>query len=189
MRKRIRPATALGATLLALLALVPGAAPADSAQFLVSGPITGIDAGDLKAAGKSGRFVVKDRHVTGTLQGIVGSEPLEGVPFTLTFGTNVPLTTQSGNLHGVLSFASYEARVAAKSEIGLTSLACPVPDGVTCIPTPGGNFVPGLVIDGVVTFTHGTTGHGTASAWVIPLIDPATGHIIGVVGQMTLSSP
>jgi hypothetical protein len=190
MGTRIRPARAVGATLLALLALAPGAAAADSAQFLVTGPIVGIDAGDVKAAGKSGRFVVKNRQVTGTLYGVVADEQLAGTPFTFTFGTNVPLMTQSGNLHGVLSFGPYEARVAAKSEIGLTSLSCEVADGVTCIPTPAGNFVPGLIIDGVTAFTHGTTGHGTASAWLIPMIDPATGHVIGVIaGQLTLSSP
>jgi hypothetical protein len=201
MGKRIRPAVAAGTTLLALLALAPGAAAADPAQHLVSGPIVGIDDGEVcgpivgiddgkvKAAGKSGRFVVKNRHVTGTLSGVVGDdEPLAGVPFTLTFGTNVPLMSQSGNLHGVLSFGPYQARVTAKSEIGLTPLGCDGADGCTCMPTTEGNFRPGLIIEGVATFTHGTTGHGTASAWLIPMIDE-TGHIIGVFGQMTLSTP
>jgi hypothetical protein len=189
MGTRIGRARAAGATLLAFLALAPGAATADSAQFLVTGPIVGIDAGEVKAAGKSGRFVVKNRHLTGTLYGVVADEQLAGVPFTFTFGTNVPLLTQSGNLHGVLSFGPYEARIAAKGEIGLTPLTCEDADGVACIPTPAGNFVPGLIIDGVTTFTHGTTGHGAASAWLIPKIDE-TGHVIGVIaGQMTLSSP
>jgi len=190
MRERIRPAIGTGAALLALLLFLPGTAHAGSGQFLVTGPITGIDDGDVKPAGKSGRFVVKNRHVTGTLQGLVDGDLLAAEPFTFTFADNVAITTQSGNLHGVLSLGPYDARVVGKSEIGLTTLVCPVPDGVTCIQTPVGNFVPGLIIHGKATFIHGTTGHGTASAWLVPMIDPATGHIVGVIaGQMTLSSP
>jgi hypothetical protein len=190
MGRWIRTATAAVMALLAALAAVPGPAFADPVQFFLSGPITGIDSGKVKAAGKSGRFVVKERNVTGTLEGFIDDEPVSEQPFQFTFGTNVPLMTQSGNLHGVLSFGPYEAHVAAKSEIGLTPFVCAPPDGVTCIQTPAGNFRPGLIIDGVATFTHGATGHGTASASLVPRIDPNTGHIVEVIaGEITVSSP
>ena len=167
-----------------LLALSPTTAPAGGAPsaFFAQGLITGIDEGNVTPAGKSGRFVVKERVVTGVLGGSIGG------PFQFTFGSNVPLLTQSGQIHGVLLVDGYEASVAASSSLGLTPVPCPDPDGVTCIATPAGNFVPGLVINGTFTFTSGTQGHGTASAWIIPAIDPNTGHIVGVIaGALTLA--
>ncbi len=170
--------------LLALTALAPGVAIAQG--VFLAGPITDIDDGDVKAAGASNRFVVKDRHVFGALFGMLNGEQLTAVPFTFTFGTNVPIMTQSGNLHGLLAIGSaYEARVAAKSSIGVTPVPCTLaPPGAPCLD----GFVPGLIIEGVLTFTAGAIGTGTVSAWVIPNIDPATGHIIGVLaGALTIS--
>lgn len=42
-------------------------ASAELVPFLSSGKITAIDTGDVVPAGISGRFVVKERHVEGTL--------------------------------------------------------------------------------------------------------------------------
>ena len=77
----------------------------------------GIDQGDVKPAGKSGRFVVKDRTVTGALTAILPGSP-EG-RFTFVYGTNVPLLTQSGQIHGTLSIAGgeIEARVSGRSSL------------------------------------------------------------------------
>jgi hypothetical protein len=39
--------------------------------FSVSGTITMIDIGDVKPAGQSGRFILRDRHITGTFTGSI----------------------------------------------------------------------------------------------------------------------
>jgi hypothetical protein len=176
----------------ALGALCPARALAAQDAFLASGPILTIDDGNVDAAGNSGRFVVKEREVRGTLSGFVGNDVFVDVPFTFTFGTNVPLMTQSGNLHGTLTFNGYEAKVAAKSTLGVTPAPCPESLADVCVPSadsPTGFFFPGLLINGTLTFTSGAQGHGTADAWVVPVIDPLTGHIVGVVaGQLTIKS-
>lgn len=159
-----------------VLALAPGTvwAGGSPTPFAVTGPILTIDDGDVAAAGKSGRFVVKERHITGLLFGSVGY----GEPFTFTFGTNVPLLTQSGQIHGTLTAGVYQAAVRASSQIGATPIPCAVaPPGSPCVD----GFLPGLLIDGTFAFTGGVEGDGTATGWLIPDIDPATGHIVGVL--------
>lgn len=169
-----------------LLAVSPVTAPAGGpAPFAAYGPIVGIDAGDVAPAGKSGRFLVKDRGVTGYLFGSIGDGV--GEAFVFTFRTNVPLLTQSGQIHGMLLAGPYGARVVASSSLGLSPVPCAIPDGVTCFPTPAGNFVPGLLIEGTFAFSSGTQGDGTFDAWVIPVLD-ANGHIAGVfAGAVTLT--
>ena len=182
----IKKSTATVAGLAIVLAIGLGPAHAVS-EFLLSGLIDSIDEGNVDAAGGSGRFVVKDRHVGGHLGGAIGDQLLTNVPFQFTFGTNVPLMTQSGNLHGRLEFAGYEARVAAKSELGLTPIPCE-PGTPGCVAVPGGGgFLPGLLITGTVTFTKGTTGHGTVDGFIVPIFD-AGGHIIAAFGQVTVKS-
>jgi hypothetical protein len=149
-----KKSTATVAGLAIVLAIGLGPAHAVS-HFLLSGLIDSIDEGNVDAAGGSGRFVVKDRHVGGHLGGAIGDQLLTNVPFQFTFGTSVPLMTQSGNLHG--------------------RLEC------------GGGFLPGLLITGTVTFTKGTTGHGTVDAFIVPILD-AGGHIIAAFGQVTVKS-
>lgn len=166
-----------------LLVLAPATVVAGGppTPFVAYGPIGSIDDGDVTAAGKGGRFVVRDREVTGVLFGSIGGlpgVPGAGEPYTFTFGTNVPLMTQSGEIHGTLTAGGYEAKVHAASEIGATSISwCTVvPPG-----TPCDGFIPGLLLQGTFTFTAGAQGHGTATGWVIPLTD-AAGHIVGVLG-------
>lgn len=62
--------------------------------FSASGTILTIDTGDAIPAGQSGRFIVRDRHITGSLTGSLGGTT--GVPFTITYDSNVPIATQSG---------------------------------------------------------------------------------------------
>lgn len=163
-----------------LFALAPPFAWAGPLEPLVAaGSINSITEGDVSAAGKSGRFVVKAREVGGWIS-INGSDPL---PYTFTFGTNVPLTTQSGQIHGTLTAGPYEVKVHATSQIGLTPIPCAVaPPGTPCL----SGFIPGLLLDGTFAFTSGALGQGMASAWLIPVLD-AAGHIEGVFGgQVTL---
>ena len=162
---------------LLLLAVMPSgtALAAKPTGFGAVGTIDAIDEGDVSAAGASARFVVKERSIGGVFFGpdLVG-------PYELIFGTNVPILTQSGQIAGTLTVDIYEAKVSGASELGLTPVPCAVPDGVTCILTPSGNFVPGLLIDGKLTFTDGVQGHGEFSGWLIPDIDGG-GHIVGII--------
>lgn len=118
--------------------------------FSASGPILTIDTGEVKPAGQSGRFIVRDRHVTGILAGSIGGAT--GVPFVMTYDFNVPIATQSGRVHARLIAGVYEANVEMASSIGLTPVPCDTPDGATCIATPGENFVPGLLLNGNMNF-------------------------------------
>lgn len=175
----------LAAITLPLLVSLSNVAWAQTEPFSATGQITSIDAGEVKPAGKSGRFVVQERHVEGTLTGDINGE------FLMTYTANVPITTQSGQLHGTLDMSdnsgtTYVARFQATSSMGLTPLGCDTSDGITCIGASEGNFVPGLLINGTLTFTEGSQGYGMISAWIVPELDPE-GHILGVVGsQITI---
>lgn len=170
-----------------LVSLVTLAPAAEATSFLLTGLVEGIDDGDVAAAGASGRFVVRDRHITGQLGGAVGNQLLSNTAFRFTFHTNVPLATQSGNLSGTLTFGGYTAQVAAKATLGLTPIPCVV--GTTgCVPIGGGaGRLPGLLISGNLAFLVGANGNGTVEGFVIPILD-AEGHIIAAFGQVTLSS-
>ena len=149
--------------------------------FSVSGTITMIDTGDVKPAGQSGRFIVRDRHITGTFTGSISA------PFVITFDTNVPLATQSGRIHGRLIAGVYEANVTLASSTGATPVECETPDGATCIATPGGNFVPGLLLNGRMNFLNGAKGQGSVTGWLIPVLDDQ-GHIVNILAsQLAIS--
>jgi hypothetical protein len=153
--------------------------------FSVNGTITRIETGDVTPAGQSGRFIVRNRQITGTFTGSIGGTA--GVPFAITFDTNVPLATQAGRIHGRLIAGVYEANVTMASSTGATSVECEFPDGATCIITPGGNFVPGLLLNGRVNFLSGANGRGSVTGWVIPSLDDQ-GHIIGIVASQLMLS-
>lgn len=171
---RIRRSS-LSLCLLALY-LVPASGRAEMLPFSAAGPIEAISPGTVDPAGASGRFVVEERQVSGWTSGDVAGT------FVLTYAANVPIATQSGQLHGTVELGSgaYAARFRARSELGLTPVPCGVPDARTCIATPDGAFRPGLLVNGSLTFVDGTQGHGLLSAWLIPQIGP-DGHIQGVI--------
>lgn len=149
--------------------------------FSVSGVILTIDTGDVKPAGQSGRFIVRDRQITGTFTGSISG------PFVITFNTNVPIATQSGRIHGRLIAGVHEANVTMASSTGPTPVECETPDGATCIATPGGNFVPGLLLNGRMNFLSGAKGQGSVNGWLIPILDDQ-GHIVSIVAsQLTIS--
>lgn len=153
--------------------------------FSASGPMLTIDSGDVTPAGESGRFIVRGRHVTGTFVGSIGGTA--GVPFVLTYDSNVPIATQSGSVHARLIAGLYEANVVLSSTIGLTPVPCNAPDGTTCIATPAGNFVPGLLLNGKMNFLSGAEGTGIVTGWLIPTVD-AQGHITSIIASLiTLS--
>jgi hypothetical protein len=146
--------------------------------FSASGPISRNDEGNVKPAGESGRFIVRERHITGTFAGdITGA-------FTITYDANVPLTTQSGPVHARMTTDSYEANMTIVSSLGPTPVPCTIPDGMTCIETPGGLFfMPGLLLNGRMNFLSGAQGTGTVSGWLIPVLD-AQGHIDGIAASL-----
>lgn len=157
---------------LALGALAPaGAALAQDTRlpFFASGPVLSIDQGTVFPAGYSGRFVVVERTVSGTLSG-----DLNG-PFTFVYGSNVPIQTQSGQVHGRLLGEGYEAAVEGKSSLLLGPGIAIGPDGSPVA------LVVVLGVTGSLAFTSGAQGQGDFTATVTVAIDPATRHILGVV--------
>lgn len=153
--------------------------------FSASGTILTIDAGDVRPAGESGRFIVRDRHITGILTGSIGGTT--GVPFTITYDSNVPIATQSGRIHARLIAGTYEANITMASSTGPTPVECETPNGVSCIATPDGNFVPGLLLSGRMNFLSGAQGQGTVTGWLIPILDEQ-GHIVSIAASLlTLS--
>jgi hypothetical protein len=177
-----RAASLLCCAVIALLGCVSSPAFAGPHMpFSVSGTIAMIDTGDVKPAGQSGRFIVRDRHITGTFTGSISA------PFVITFDTNVPIATQSGRIHGRLIAGIYEANVTMASSTGATPVECETPDGATCIATPGGNFVPGLLLNGRMNFLTGAKGQGSVTGWLIPVIDDQ-GHIVTILAsQLAIS--
>ena len=155
-----------------LIAVPAFAGPLKS--FSASGPIKTIDNGNVEPAGESGRFIVRERKITGSLTGDITTPP--GKDFTITYDANVPLATQSGPVYARMSADGYVANMTIVSSLGPTPVRCETPDGVTCIETPGGLFVPGLLLNGRMDFLSGAQGTGNVSGWLIPELD-ADGHI------------
>ncbi|MDH4083624.1 MAG: hypothetical protein OEV99_10335 [Nitrospira sp.] len=149
--------------------------------FSASGTILTIDTGDVRPAGKSGRFIVRDRQITGTLTGSIGGTA--GAPFVITYDSNVPIATQSGRIHARLIAGVYEANVTMASSTGPTPVECETPDGATCFATPAGNFVPGLLLNGRMNFLNGAKGQGTVNGWLIPILDEQ-GHIVSIAASL-----
>ena len=152
-----------------------------STPFSVSGMILTIDTGDVKPAGQSGRFIVRDRHITGTFTGSIGGTT--GVPFVITYDANVPIATQSGRIHGHMMAGVYEANMTLASGTGPTPVECEIPDGATCFATPAGNFVPGLLLNGRMNFQSGAKGQGNVTGWLVPILDEQ-GHIVSIAASL-----
>ena len=181
MSKRISLGRIVTTAMIAALATISSVQAVSAEPFMAGGEISSIDDGDVKAAGNSGRFVVRNRHVGGTLSGVVGGLPFHGEPFTFAFKTNVPIQTQSGNIQGYLTFGDYEAKVIARSELGVTPVPCPQGWEPWCVEAqPGSFFLPGLLITGTAVFTGGTEGSGGVNAFIVPRLNPE-GHIIGIL--------
>lgn len=182
MSKRMSLGRVVVTGVVAALAAIGPVQAVSAEPFMAGGEISSIDDGDVKAAGNSGRFVVRNRHVGGTISGVIGGGvPLDREPFTFTFKTNVPIQTQSGNIQGSLQFGPYEARVVGSSQLGVTPVPCPQGWEPWCVETqPGSFFLPGLLINGTVVFIDGAEGNGLVNAFIVPMLSPE-GHIVGIL--------
>jgi hypothetical protein len=155
------------AVLLAVAVPTAAMAAGPKTPFAATGTVEFIDEGNVDAAGNSGRFVVRDRTVAGTFSGDLAG------PYTFVFDTNVPLLTQSGQVHGTLSAGGRVANVRGSSNlaggprIALHPLFGPVPYAA-------------IAMGGKLTFTQGSVGNGNLSAvaWVMLDLD---GHNVGIL--------
>lgn len=167
-----------------LLALAPaGAFAGAKTDFSASAVMTpgpgsagwSIDTGDVAAAGLSGRFVVKDRTVTGVFAGDIHG------PFSFTFGSNVPLLTQSGQFHGTLTAGAYTAVVRGSSSLSGPPALAYIPGLQLPFLPPNIAVVIQLELTGGFTFTDGAQGHGSLNGVFTVAIDPVEGHILFLV--------
>ncbi len=141
------------------------------------GTLQYIDNGDVLQLPNSEYFVVRERHIGGTLTGSIGG--LDGVPYLITYHSYVPISSQSGPVAGTVVAQGYELYFRGQSYLAPTPVACAQPDGQTCIATAAGNFVPGLWVDGKGYFRDGADGRVDLSLWMIPILD-AEGHIASI---------
>ncbi len=160
---------------LVLTALTPMAAlAAPPVHFSASGNITYISPSllsEISPAGKSGRWVVHERELGGSISGDISGD------FVLTYKANVD-ESQAGSLVGTLT----------------------VDDGSSIIKVRGKSqpleiiyfeafqtYLPKLTINGSWTFTNGAVGNGNFDAWFIfiPEVD-AAGNVH--VGQIVASA-
>src|SRR5438093_9142936 len=191
-----------GLALVALL-LAPGFAQAGSPfqSFVAHGPFI-ISLGDgIRPAGNSGRFVVPSRRVFGFLGGSVNA------PFMIQFATNVPIVTQSGNVHGQLlicenanlipglevfgcldlstiNFAALLAGDPTSLDTASVSDTAVTDTGrvhlVSSLGAGSDPYQPLLNVAGVFTFTTGgTEGNGDVQGF-LTLILNSEGHIVGL---------
>lgn len=173
-------AVAFGAAL-----VIVTAASADGGRipFYALGFATSGDTGEVDAAGNSGRYVVKDRTITGALLDPTGGA-FNG-SFSFTFGTNVPIETQSGQIHGdgALNLVQADGSIrtiatsvaATATNVGHCTQTSPVGD-------PGQNFLLSyseqLEVTGNLTFTNGDQGHGDVTATVCFVRDYVLSYIL-----------
>lgn len=101
----------------------------------------------------------------------------------ITYDSNVPIATQSGRIHARLIAGVYEANMTMASSTGPTPIEGETPDGATCIATPGGYFVPGLLLNGKMNFLSGAKGQGNVTGWLIPILDDQ-GHILSIAASL-----
>ena len=117
MKKKLLCIILTAALLLGIF--VPGTALAAKGpifeDFNAMGQVGGIDEGDVRAAGNSGRWIVADRHVFGMLDW-TDDEIDNGEPFLMTYKANVD-STQTGTFNGDLAVGSLVFKVRGKSAI------------------------------------------------------------------------
>jgi hypothetical protein len=167
------------------LVLVPGLVSAGqpvpfsaSGVYTLGAPAWSISEGDVKPAGKSGRFVVKNREVTGFLNAGSGAVDLSG-PFSLDFGDNVPLATQSGQIHGTFTFGDPTAPTATAAVHAGSQATGPLVLSLLADGTPVAALA--LRVTGGFTFTAGSIqGNGSFTADVLVGLN-ADGHIVGLI--------
>ena len=154
-RKPLLICLALAITL--ILATPATALAAKPVEFNASGTIESVSTGDVLPAGNSGRWVVHERELWGSLSGNINGD------FVLTYKATVD-ENQAGNLAGKLTVGqdSYVININGKSQ--------PM-DFVWS--EVFNTFLPRLSINGHWTFIRGAQGTGNFEAWFvfIPYID------------------
>lgn len=163
----------LALAVVATASIWAAALAAKPVPFSASGTVDNISDGDVFPAGESGRWVVAERELTGTLSGDINGE------FTMTYKANVELETQAGRLHGTLEVGSHVIKVNGEVE-PLTQVGVIYwevePDVWMDMPklklTLGGHF----------TFINGAQGNGEFDADVVfvPTLD---GHVDAVLSD------
>lgn len=158
--------------------IITGAASADSKQqpFNVIALAVAGDVGDVTQAGQSGRFVVKDRPISGVL--VTNPADLGTIygGFDLNFGTNVPISTQSGQLHGK------GALYLPTGQVDINVTASTVYAGPCTLPVPFAEHSEMLFASGSFTLTGGTPGQGQLGATVCFVRVSPGGHIHAFTG-------
>jgi hypothetical protein len=150
-----------------LMVVSPVAVSAKTAPFNAVGTIASITPGDVFPAGDSGRWVVAERQITGTLGGGIDGD------FTLTYKANVEsVLTQAGNLHGTLSVGDYVLNVTGKLP-ALSFFGWYVQDVIPLYK---------MDITGKWTLQSGSQGNGDFSATVIFIPTP-DGHVYAIVNS------
>ena len=161
--------------LLSILIMPVSALAAQPVAFNASGTISSITTGDVMAAGKSGRWVVQERELCGSLSGDINGD------FVLTYKANVD-ENQAGNLAGklVVGEGAYIMRLNGKSQ----------PMDFVWF-EEFGVYLPRLSINGHWTLTEGAKGEGNYEAWFVfvPYIDEQGNvHVGQIVGSAIVLS-
>lgn len=154
------------ALVLVLAAFMP--APALAAKpvpFNANGTVYYITPGTVEPAGDSGRFVVVERDIVGSLSGSINGA------FKLSYKANVELATQAGDLHGTMQVGdnntlNVNGKIQPLAFFGFSKLM-------------EGNLVFKSTIDGHWNFLVGANGSGKFSSDIFLIIDPLTLHVIG----------
>ncbi len=159
---------------LVLTTLMPAAALATKPGlegFEASGTIAYITPGKVLPAGKTGKWVVVERELGGSLSGDINGA------FTMDYKAIVEsLLTQAGTLHGTLAMDDGSYVLQVKGEIQpLVWEGWYLPPGVDP-DYPDGIPYLRLTIGGEWRFTNGTWGRGDFEAWAI-FIPTAEGHV------------
>jgi hypothetical protein len=163
MKKILVISMVLALALALVLPSVALAAGPNIAVFKTAGyinPVGGIDVGKVKELGKSGTWLVDDRHIWGQFT----SGSLTG-PFTLTYDGIFALATQEGNLHGILKMDKSGETFEINGKVAPLKM----------VTTPYG-ALPELDIAGHWTYLKGGKGAGDFSA-KIDFIPDAAGHV------------
>ncbi len=161
MKKVLLVSLLLALVMSLLLPAAAMAASPASGTFGAQGYLTGIDTGNVKPLGNSGKWLVRDRTITGQF---VGGD-LGSTAFTLTYDGVFELTTQEGNLVGTLS--------TGNSALLVTGQVAPL--SFVSAPVPGG-YLPVLTITGHWVGISGVKANGSFQAYMV-FVPTADGHV------------